>query len=176
MLTGLGRQCLLGWADSAYSAGPTVLNGLGRQCLMGWADNGYWAGPTVLTALGRQCLLGWADSAYLAGPTVLTRLGRQGLSRGRRTVSHGRGTSAAARRRHGGGRSFCRTTGRHVTWKRSANYGAECLRRTKTNGLRHHMKEMMPCDIGRMMRVIGERWRGMSEEDKDSWCTLAEDP
>ena len=87
-----------------------------------------------------------------------------------------RGTSAAARRRHGGGRSFCRTTGRHVTWKRSANDGAECLRRTKTNGLRHHMKEMMPCDIGRMMRVIGERWRGMSEEDKDSWCLLAEDP
>ena len=42
--------------SGAYWAGPTLLTGLCRQCLLGWADGAYWAGPTVLTGLGRQCL------------------------------------------------------------------------------------------------------------------------
>ena len=149
MLTGLGRQCLLGWADSAYSAGPTVLNGLGRQCLMGWADNAYWAGPTVLTALGRQCLLGWADSAYCAGPTVLTGLGRQCLL-GWADGAYSAGPTRTVPRppnRIPRPRDISRRPPATWRWKKF---------------LSHHRST---CD----MKEIGERWGGMSEEDKDKW-------
>ena len=55
MLTGLGRQCLLRWADSAYRAGPTVLTWLGRRCLLGWADKDCPAAAEPYpTAAGHQ--------------------------------------------------------------------------------------------------------------------------